>query len=63
MALQTPELHGPPAYFTPDLQAAEQSIHRLIGLRPSVILSGHGRALSGPALLPALDSLSTLALA
>ena len=63
VALQTPELHGPPAYFTPDLQAAEQSIHLLIGLRPSVILSGHGRALSGPALLPALDSLSTLALA
>ncbi|WP_230426596.1 MBL fold metallo-hydrolase [Paragemmobacter aquarius] len=57
---QTPELHGPPAYFTPDWQAAEHSIRLLAGLRPAHILSGHGRAVSGPALLPALDDLAGL---
>lgn len=57
---QAPEIHGPPAYFTPDWQAAENSIRLLAGLRPARILSGHGRALSGPALLPALDDLARL---
>lgn len=57
---QAPELHGPPAYFTPDWQAAEQSIRLLVGLRPARILSGHGRALEGPDLLPALDDLAAL---
>lgn len=60
VATQAPELHGPPAYFTPDWQAAEQSIRLLAGLRPARILSGHGRALSGPTLLPALDELARL---
>lgn len=58
VVLQTPELHGPPAYFTSDWQAAEQSVHLLAGLRPALLLSGHGPALSGPDLLPALDALA-----
>ncbi len=58
VALQTPELHGPPAYFTPDWQAAEHSAHLLAGLRPAIILAGHGPALQGPALLSALDDLA-----
>jgi glyoxylase-like metal-dependent hydrolase (beta-lactamase superfamily II) len=44
---QSPELHGPPAYFTPDWAAASASIQRLADLNPAIIAPGHGKPLSG----------------
>ena len=45
---QPPVVHGPPAYFTCDWQAAEQSVRRLADLNPEVAATGHGKPLSGP---------------
>lgn len=44
---QPPELHGPPAYFTSDWNAAARSIERLADLDPLVVAPGHGKPLSG----------------
>jgi glyoxylase-like metal-dependent hydrolase (beta-lactamase superfamily II) len=44
---QPPELHGPPAYFTPDWAAASASIQRLADLNPAIVAPGHGKPLSG----------------
>jgi glyoxylase-like metal-dependent hydrolase (beta-lactamase superfamily II) len=44
---QSPELHGPPAYFTWDARLAAQSIRRLAELEPTLIAPGHGHALAG----------------
>ncbi len=57
---QAPELHGPPAYFTSDWAAAGHSVRLLAGLHPALVLSGHGPALSGPDLAPALRALADL---
>ena len=57
-ATQEPELHGPPMYFTHDWQAARDSVRKLAALRPKIVVSGHGRAMRGPGLLPALDKLA-----
>lgn len=56
------ELHGPPAYFTPDWLEAAESIQRLAALRPKMILSGHGRPVAGRAMEDALHRLSHEAL-
>lgn len=55
---QAPELHGPPAYFTPDWDAARASVERLAALAPSLAVTGHGPALSGPALTDGLAALA-----
>lgn len=44
---QTPELHGPPAYFTPDWSSAADSIQKLAALNPTVVAPGHGKPLAG----------------
>jgi glyoxylase-like metal-dependent hydrolase (beta-lactamase superfamily II) len=46
-ATQKPELHGPPAYFTTDWDAARDSVVKLARLRPTTIAAGHGRPLAG----------------
>ena len=38
---------GPPKYFTPDWGAAARSVRALAALEPSVITTGHGRAMYG----------------
>ncbi|MGI4884622.1 MAG: MBL fold metallo-hydrolase [Janthinobacterium lividum] len=43
-------VHGPPAYFTPDWDAARDSVERLAALAPEVAATGHGIAMHGPAL-------------
>ncbi len=43
-------VHGPPAYFTPDWDAARDSVERLAGLAPEVAATGHGIAMHGPVL-------------
>ncbi len=46
-SLETPELHGPPSYFTTDWDAARDSVERLAALAPSAVAAGHGRPLAG----------------
>ncbi|UII54371.1 MBL fold metallo-hydrolase [Cytobacillus spongiae] len=44
---QTKEIHGPPAYFTPDWDNAELSIQKLASLQPRIVYSGHGKPMAG----------------
>jgi glyoxylase-like metal-dependent hydrolase (beta-lactamase superfamily II) len=50
-------VHGPPAYFTPDWNAAEESVRILHSLRPSLAATGHGTPMSGEALTEGLSAL------
>lgn len=58
VAAQTPEMHGPPRYFTPDWQAAGVSVQRLAALSPDLLVTGHGRAMAGPDMTRALRYLA-----
>jgi glyoxylase-like metal-dependent hydrolase (beta-lactamase superfamily II) len=42
-----PELHGPPAYYTTNWDAARDSVRRLAELRPAAVATGHGKPLAG----------------
>lgn len=55
---QRPEIHGPPAYFTSDWEAARQSVETLQQLEPNVIITGHGVPLEGPGVREGLYWLS-----
>ena len=55
---QKPELHGPPAYFTTDWNAARDSVQRLAALHPAVIAPGHGRPMAGDETMQGLIGLS-----
>lgn len=44
------ELHGPPAYYTPDWTSSRESMRRLAALAPSILLAGHGQPMSGEAM-------------
>ena len=55
---QKPELHGPPAYFTSDWDAARASVQKLSALRPAIVAPGHGKPLSGPGVAQALERLA-----
>jgi glyoxylase-like metal-dependent hydrolase (beta-lactamase superfamily II) len=55
---QAPEMHGPPMYFTPDWEAARQSVQALARLSPETVVTGHGQAMRGPEMRAALDDLS-----
>lgn len=58
VALQKPELHGPPMYYTQDWQASRDSVRKLARLEPQIVVTGHGRALFGPEMRRALDELA-----
>ena len=58
VAVQKPEVHGPPMYYTPDWVAAEASVKRLAELRPETVISGHGPALQGAELRRDLHALA-----
>ncbi len=47
VATQRLELHGPPAYFTTDWDAARWSVQRLAATRVETLLSGHGQPMAG----------------
>jgi len=55
---QRPEIHGPPAYFTPDWEAARDSVERLAALEPLRVITGHGRPLQGEGMLRGLHQLA-----
>lgn len=55
---QEQEVHGPPAYFTLDWEAARESVRRLAALHPSVVISGHGIPMDGEQLERQLEELA-----
>jgi glyoxylase-like metal-dependent hydrolase (beta-lactamase superfamily II) len=59
VATQKPELHGPPAYFTTDWDAARESVRRLAGLQPAFVAAAHGRPMAGEETLRALEALAS----
>ena len=58
VAKQRPELHGPPAYYTPDWNAARESVQALARLRPYTIAPGHGLPMSGAEVADQLQRLA-----
>jgi len=58
VATQRPELHGPPAYFTTDWDAARESVRRLAALEPAFIAPGHGQPMAGTETARALHELA-----
>jgi glyoxylase-like metal-dependent hydrolase (beta-lactamase superfamily II) len=55
---QRPEVHGPPAYYTTDWEAAWRSVQELAALEPQVAATGHGIPLGGEALRAGLRALA-----
>jgi glyoxylase-like metal-dependent hydrolase (beta-lactamase superfamily II) len=55
---QKEEIHGPPAYFTMDWQAASSSVKELAKLDPYVAITGHGLPLTGSKLQEGLHLLA-----
>jgi glyoxylase-like metal-dependent hydrolase (beta-lactamase superfamily II) len=58
VATQRPEVHGPPAYYTQDWEAARLSVARLAALMPAVAAAGHGLPMSGGEMTDALQYLA-----
>jgi glyoxylase-like metal-dependent hydrolase (beta-lactamase superfamily II) len=57
VATQKQEVHGPPAYFTPDWATARRSVEILAALRPSIAATGHGTPMTGDELTHGLEHL------
>jgi glyoxylase-like metal-dependent hydrolase (beta-lactamase superfamily II) len=57
VATQKEEVHGPPAYFTPDWNAARESVRKLEALAPEIGATGHGTPMRGEALRNGLRTL------
>ena len=55
---QRHEMHGPPAYFTPDWASARRSVELLADLEPEAAITGHGRAFQGLELREELHELA-----
>ncbi len=58
VALQEPEMHGPPMYLTVDWEAAERSVALLAALGPELLVPFHGRPMKGAAMREALRTLA-----
>jgi glyoxylase-like metal-dependent hydrolase (beta-lactamase superfamily II) len=57
-AVQEPEMHGPPMYFTVDWGASRRSVERLAALEPGLAVPGHGRPMRGAGMRRALNELA-----
>lgn len=57
VTLQKQEVHGPPAYFTPDWKAARVSVETLASLNPAIAATGHGIPMKGEELTQGLQTL------
>jgi glyoxylase-like metal-dependent hydrolase (beta-lactamase superfamily II) len=55
---QRGEMHGPPAYFTPDWESARNSVRTLASLEPEFAVTGHGPAMQGASLRQSLHELA-----
>ncbi len=53
-----PEIHGPPAYYTPDWGSAWGSVELLSALEPELAATGHGRPMRGYLMRNALRELA-----
>jgi glyoxylase-like metal-dependent hydrolase (beta-lactamase superfamily II) len=58
VAAQAAEIHGPPAYFTPDWAHARRSVEQLAALEPEVAATGHGIPMYGEEMRRALHALA-----
>ena len=58
VAVQKPQMHGPPQYFTIDWQAARASVGKLAKLEPELFVTGHGPAMQGSETREALHALA-----
>jgi glyoxylase-like metal-dependent hydrolase (beta-lactamase superfamily II) len=59
VAVQAPEMHGPPMYYTTDWEEAHASVESLAALEPAAIITGHGRPIGGPGARSALRRLAS----
>ncbi len=55
---QRVEMNGPPAYFTPDWEAARRSVAQLAALNPEIVATGHGQAMRGEKMKTQLNALA-----
>jgi glyoxylase-like metal-dependent hydrolase (beta-lactamase superfamily II) len=55
---QRREIHGPPAYYTPDWDDARESVRRLAALEPELAATGHGVPMRGERMRAALHRLA-----
>ena len=55
---QSPEVHGPPAYFTSDWNSAGASVRKLARLEPAMVAPGHGKPMAGTGLAKAIEELA-----
>ena len=58
IAVQKPELNGPPAYFTPDWDSARESVRKLATLQPATLAPGHGLPMRGAEIPEKLELLA-----
>ncbi|MDO5369096.1 MBL fold metallo-hydrolase [Paracoccus sp. (in: a-proteobacteria)] len=58
VALQEPQMHGPPMYFTIDWEAAEEAVKKLAALEPELAVTFHGQPMRGPEMRTALHRLA-----
>jgi glyoxylase-like metal-dependent hydrolase (beta-lactamase superfamily II) len=58
VAVQKPELHGPPLYYTQNWEQAETSVKALANLEPEIAVTSHGRAMGGEQMRTALRQLA-----
>ncbi|MBV9867126.1 MAG: MBL fold metallo-hydrolase [Abitibacteriaceae bacterium] len=58
VATQSPEMHGPPMYYTQDWQQSRASVQRLAALEPELAITGHGPAMQGEVMRSALHTLA-----
>jgi len=58
VAIQAPEMHGPPMYFTQNWEEARESVQTLAALEPQIVVTGHGMAMKGEEVRRALHTLA-----
>ncbi len=58
VAVQEPEMHGPPMYYTQDWPSARRSVEILAALEPELLITGHGQPMKGEAMRAALHRLA-----
>ena len=58
VAVQRPELHGPPMYYTQNWEQSRASVQRLAALEPELAVTGHGPAMRGAEMRAALHILA-----
>jgi glyoxylase-like metal-dependent hydrolase (beta-lactamase superfamily II) len=58
VAVQRPEIHGPPMYYTQNWNDSHESVLKLAALEPEIAVTGHGPAIRGAEMRKALHTLA-----